>query len=548
MAPASGRSGAGGLAGQKRPLETDGSMPPPPSKKMATVTKSAPGGGVTKAAVVKTAAGGKAPGLSAKLPGGPPPPASSKAAAAAAQFKAPGTTGKSSPGATAPLGLLEKDAIPNGPPPPAEDGSTVTTAIRTLVSAMEASPAEQKLKDCVRLADALGGNIQIAHLVQFLRALKRKLALRAQREGVAAQAKPGSAMETALASAGAGMQGKATAVKAALKSSPPAPAAVGLPAATKAAPKVAKSPATLAKASAGDDAAEKVAKAAIAKTPTAAKASVAKVGGSAAVSSTAPAPKAPVTKSKPATPAAVAAPAAAAATASGATGSDDDSVYALLGELAQDPVVVAEEVNEARLMAIFTRLWDGTAKKKADWPLVFGAMQIPVDKQTEVVQKYLNMAFSRKEDPAKCTEILCDLVKTHKVKMRSAEEALVSFGPNLDGILAMNEQAWHVYSYFLVGLFPKSGYGWARVGWAFRSWWEFTMKCTATLQAEQAFDVITLVLSIIQEKEGAKLAEIPDWVEGTKLPTVLATLCDIAGIEATEAISRLSEKGVVVEA
>lgn len=227
-------------------------------------------------------------------------------------------------------------------------------------------------------------------------------------------------------------------------------------------------------------------------------------------------------------------------------------MYALQGDLVKDPIFGEDgELKEDRLTAVLCRLWDGTAKKPRDWIPAWQAMVIPMEKQTEVLQKFLNLAFARQEDPEAFTAILAELVQAHKLKLRAVEEVLVSFGANLDGITAVYDKAWHFYAHFFVCIFPKpsgTGWGWSRIGWAFSSWWQFVVKCIQSVEASQAFDMIALALAIMQEKEGANLSEIPDWTQSTKLQTILTKLCDTCGCDATEAIERLAEKGVVVEA
>jgi hypothetical protein len=219
--------------------------------------------------------------------------------------------------------------------------------------------------------------------------------------------------------------------------------------------------------------------------------------------------------------------------------------------LVEDPVVSKNgSLNAERLVEVLTRCWDGAARKNIDWIKLWQAMQIPLDRQPEAIQKFLNLAFVRTEDPDKAPLVIAELVKHHKIKMKSVEEVLVTFGPNLDGILAVNEEAWQLYSKFLAHVFPKpqgSGWGWSRVGWSWQSWWQFLEKCVQSLDGQKAFDVVCLVLRLIQDFEGTTLAEIQGWTEGDKLQRVLTKLCDLAGCECAEAIERLGAEGVMVE-
>merc|ERR1712070_890448 len=185
-----------------------------------------------------------------------------------------------------------------------------------------------------------------------------------------------------------------------------------------------------------------------------------------------------------------------------------------------DPVCQDGELIEKRLEEVLKRLWDGIARRPKDWVAAWQAMVIPTDKQTEAIAKLINMAFSRPEAPDRAPEVIGELVKVHKVKMRTVEEVLVSFGSNIDGILVMNEDAWKIYAKFLVQVFPKplaAGWGWSRVGWSWLSWWQYVEKCVVSLSPDRAIDVISLILRIIQDKEGSALCEVPQWTEGDKL-------------------------------
>jgi hypothetical protein len=200
---------------------------------------------------------------------------------------------------------------------------------------------------------------------------------------------------------------------------------------------------------------------------------------------------------------------------------------------------------------VLKRLWDGLAPKPKDWLRAWAAMKIPVDKQTDALQSFLNITFVAQADQERAPMVVAELVKSHKVKMRSVEEVLAAFGHNLDGILAVNEEAWHVYAQFLMHLYPKptgSGWGWSRVGWSWTSWWQFAEKCISTLEPAKAFDVIALMLRLIQDKEeGEPLATIQAWTEGDRLPRVLTKLGELGSCEREEVVEKLMMQGVVAE-
>jgi len=225
----------------------------------------------------------------------------------------------------------------------------------------------------------------------------------------------------------------------------------------------------------------------------------------------------------------------------------DDALYQLVGELTEDPVVLDGLILEDRLSEVYRRLWDGAARRPKDWVAAWQAMGIPADRQGEALQKLLNLAFVQTEDPEKAPMILAELVKCHKIKMRSVEDVFVSFGPNLDGILAINEEAWQLFAKFLVYVFPKpasAGWGWSRIGWDWKGWWQFSERCLSSLEPSRSFDVLGLVLRILQDKEGLPIHSCQVWMDGDRLAKVLAKLCDLGGCELPEVAERLTLLGV----
>lgn len=227
----------------------------------------------------------------------------------------------------------------------------------------------------------------------------------------------------------------------------------------------------------------------------------------------------------------------------------DDSLNELVRELGEDPVCSDGALNDARLGDVLKRLWDGVARKPRDWVAAWQAMAIPVDKQGEVLQKLLNMAFVQAADSERAPMVVADLVKAHKVKMRSVEEVLVAFGHNLDGILALNEDAWHVYAQFLVHVFPKpagAGWGWSRVGWSWQSWWKFVEQCIQSLEVSRASDVVCMILRLIQEREGQPIQDVQAWADGDKLQRVVGKISELGACNADEAVEKLGMQGVIV--
>mmetsp|Transcript_70603 Transcript_70603/g.199251 ORF Transcript_70603/g.199251 Transcript_70603/m.199251 type:complete len:593 (+) Transcript_70603:106-1884(+) len=558
--------------GVKRPLAAaDAAGDAPPAKKVIIV-KAGGGAPVAKPsataskspaiskmpAVSKTPGAGVVPKGSAALGGSiaksSAPPVVTKSAAPGAMAKAPvGSVGKATARgmvskAPAPVtkvaGLVPQVGSPlspmgaaskSGGAPPASSGGLVAVAkgadgglaqstIKELVAAIDAAPGAAKIRSVVRLADAMGSSLQIEHINHFLRALKQKVMERAQQDGVHVP------------------------VSAAAASSRPSQPASAQPA-----------PAAAEAAANGNGAVGAVAK----SLPTAAPKAPSKAGGLVRALTVprpppedpTPAPeavpKAPMAKAAAAKPKPPQPNSQAPSSPGAGGGSSEEDLLALVTEIAETPVVEDGVLNEARLGEVLKRLWDNPARKTKDWIAAWQAMLIPVDKQAEALQKFLNMTFTQAESSDRAPAIVAELVKGHKIKMRSVEEMLVAFGNNLEGILALNEDAWHVYAHFMVHVFPKpngSGWGWSRVGWSWQSWWKFTEQCIQSLEASRSSDVLCMILRLIQEREGTPIAETQAWSDGDKLQRVVGKIAELGACEVSEAAEKLAQHGVVVSA
>jgi hypothetical protein len=178
-------------------------------------------------------------------------------------------------------------------------------------------------------------------------------------------------------------------------------------------------------------------------------------------------------------------------------------------------------------------------------------MLIPVEGQVQALRLFLNLTFVQTQGHSSedAPIIVSELCKNHKVKLTSVEEVLVAFGQNLDGVLAMNEEAWHIYAHILVHLHPQpatSGWGWSRVGWNWMAWWKWLEKVIASLEASKAADVLCLALRLAQDREGRPLSEVANW--SGKLKLCISKLAELSACSESEAISRFSTEGVSIEA
>merc|ERR1712039_1083908 len=145
----------------------------------------------------------------------------------------------------------------------------------------------------------------------------------------------------------------------------------------------------------------------------------------------------------------------------------------------------------------------GIAKNiKKDWIEVYAAMNVPIEAQSQVVQSILELGL-RSEVADTVPEILAELVKGHRVKVKAVEEAvqtLFECGHDERGCL----------SKFLLLIFPKSPtseWGWSRVGWSWQQWWSSVEHILAALEASCAFDCLNSLLTLIEAESGCYLPD-----------------------------------------
>lgn len=216
--------------------------------------------------------------------------------------------------------------------------------------------------------------------------------------------------------------------------------------------------------------------------------------------------------------------------------SDVDPLYALIGELGDKKVVSATgALDEERITEYVRRLMrPGVIKTNKQWVEVWAAMGIPIENQAQVTQIIIQVGLESDEVADKMADILSELVKGHRVKIKAVEEAIVTLfecGSDQSGCL----------SRFLLLIFPKSPtseWGWSRVGWSWKEWWGTTEKICATLEPYSAFELLSELLQALEQDSGAYLPHQQIWDE-KRLAMVRAALCQYGGFQEDELPSAL---------
>jgi len=241
--------------------------------------------------------------------------------------------------------------------------------------------------------------------------------------------------------------------------------------------------------------------------------------------------KSPMAKVRPTTTAATTAAMATKAQPSSAGGgspsrdlSEVDPIYTLIGELGEKKVASPDGAIDEDVLAGYMRrlMRPGMARNiKKDWIEVWAAMSIPtgIPAQAQVVKAILQVGLES-EVAETVPDILAELVKGHRAKLKAVEEAIQTLfecGCDEQGCL----------SRFLLLIFPKSPtseWGWSRVGWSWQGWWATAERVLSTLDDTAAFDSLRSLLGAIESDSGTCLPKQQIWDE-KRLGMVRSALC-----------------------
>lgn len=318
------------------------------------------------------------------------------------------------------------------------------------------------------------------------------------------------------------------------------------------------------RASKGSAPSPALAKAPIAKVPPVGKAPIAKVPPKAPIAKRPPAnqpvlAEAPVTKAfakkpPPPIPSKASAAEAKAPSATGTPGSasppgsppatdaptrgaswveftDVDPLYAMIGELGEKKVVDSEgKILEDRLEEYFLRLTQPGVAEPKDWIVVWAAMDIPVTIEIHslVVRKIIETVV-QSEVGDTVGDILAHLVKGHRAKVKSVEDAITT-------IFECGCDEKDCIARFLLLIFPKSPtseWGWSRVGWSWKEWWGIADRICSSLEMSGAFEVLRTLLSAIETDSGTYLPHQQIWDE-KRLSIIRGALCRYGNIREDE--------------
>jgi len=201
-----------------------------------------------------------------------------------------------------------------------------------------------------------------------------------------------------------------------------------------------------------------------------------------------------------------------------------DPLYAMLGEIGEKTVRKGDEdeLDEERTTEYIERIFGfGAVIKPKDWIEVWAAMDIPVtiSCHAQVVQMIIELGV-QSEVGENVGEILAELVKGHRAKVKAVEQAVTT-------IFECGCDEKDCIARFLLLIFPKSPtseWGWSRIGWSWKEWWNISSKIFNCLEETGAFEALKSLLSSIETDSGTYLPHQQIWDE-TRLAVIRGALC-----------------------
>mmetsp|Transcript_42301 Transcript_42301/g.78763 ORF Transcript_42301/g.78763 Transcript_42301/m.78763 type:complete len:531 (-) Transcript_42301:74-1666(-) len=184
-----------------------------------------------------------------------------------------------------------------------------------------------------------------------------------------------------------------------------------------------------------------------------------------------------------------------------------------------------------------------------DWSKAWTGLGVPREHETEVLSSLFEVAVQKSANDL-VPKVVVELARTRKVQIPNLESAMKELAKNLEKLVETNDQAWHLVSYFLVYLFPRtrsSDWGLLFGGWNWQAWWKLTEEVLREAHKYRAFDILVLALQLMQEKSNSVIFKLPVFVEGGRAAQVKQALCSFGDMDEASILETLSANGVELE-
>lgn len=214
----------------------------------------------------------------------------------------------------------------------------------------------------------------------------------------------------------------------------------------------------------------------------------------------------------------------------------------------EEPAAPAAPVAQGVSMEALEGFLNGAENQKPyTWLQGWAALQITKDQEAAAVCSLLEVASKESNVTDIAPKILVELVRTRKMPLQVLDEALHAFASKLEELVQANENAWHLASYVFLYLFPKtrdSSYGFLFAGFTWQAWWQIVEQSLSAADRFRAFDIVVLLLQMMQDRSNALINKMQVWIEGNRTETVQKVLCNWGQMDKASIIETLSAYGI----
>jgi len=206
---------------------------------------------------------------------------------------------------------------------------------------------------------------------------------------------------------------------------------------------------------------------------------------------------------------------------------------------------------EYKAMDEFITKCESTAPE--DWSKAWLELQIPRQAEMEMLillfEVVVNKDLANKDTGLFdfVPRIMTTLVKSRQVFNKNVELALKEISRRMEELAQVNDQAWHLLSYMMLYFHPKgrgTDWGFFFTPWTWELWWKQTKEVLGAAQKYRAFDILVLLLQLMQEKSEQVLKSLPAWSEPAKTAKVREVLGQWGDMDEAAVLETLSAYGV----
>lgn len=192
-------------------------------------------------------------------------------------------------------------------------------------------------------------------------------------------------------------------------------------------------------------------------------------------------------------------------------------------------------------------LQDVEQQPAEEWPAVWSGVVFLPEDELDALTALFEAALQGGVGLDLAPRVVMELTRAKQVEMTNVEAALQATASKLEALVQVNENAWNLHSHMLMLLFPKTPsttWGFLRPGWSWISWWQMTERVLVKADHFRAFDILVLVLQMMQEKSGAVIKQQQVWKEAGRMAKVQKALCGYGEMDGVSILETLAAYGV----